>query len=292
MNNIVAVIVTYNRKSLLLECIDSLLKQENISCDILIIDNNSTDGTEIAIKTLDNEKIKYINTGSNLGGAGGFNFGIRKAVELGYEYVWVMDDDCIPKPTALFKLNEAGKKYKNFGFLSSKVIWMDGNICVMNVQRETMYKNIDCKKNVDTKITMASFVSCFIPVEVIKNVGFPIKEFFIWTDDWEYTRRITKKYQSFYIPESVVVHKTQKNVGANIATEKETRIYRFFYLYRNDIYLYKREGFLGYMYIFARLVYHSAKILFVAKDNRIRRLKQMFSGTIKGFSFNPSIEKF
>lgn len=292
MNNIVAVIVTYNRKSLLLECIDSLLKQENISCDILIIDNNSTDGTEIAIKTLDNEKIKYINTGSNLGGAGGFNFGIRKAVELGYEYVWVMDDDCIPKPTALFKLNEAGKKYKNFGFLSSKVIWMDGSICVMNVQRETMYKNIDCKKNVDTKITMASFVSCFIPVEVIKNVGFPIKEFFIWTDDWEYTRRITKKYQSFYIPESVVVHKTQKNVGANIATEKETRIYRFFYLYRNDIYLYKREGFLGYMYIFARLVYHSAKILFVAKDNRIRRLKQMFSGTIKGFSFNPSIEKF
>ena len=124
-NNIVAVIVTYNRKKLLLECINSLLKQENISCDIIVIDNKSTDGTETAIKSLASEKIRYINTGTNLGGAGGFNFGIKKAVEFGYDYVWLMDDDCIPKSTALFKLNEAGKKYKNFGFLSSKVLWID-----------------------------------------------------------------------------------------------------------------------------------------------------------------------
>ncbi|MBR3627619.1 MAG: glycosyltransferase family 2 protein, partial [Elusimicrobia bacterium] len=263
-NNIVAVIVTYNRKKLLLECINSLLKQENISCDILVVDNKSTDGTETAIKSLDTGKIKYINTGTNLGGAGGFNFGIKKAVEFGYEYIWLMDDDCIPKSTALYKLNEAGKKYKNFGFLSSKVLWADGNICVMNVQRQTMYKNIDYQNNVDTKITMASFVSCFISVKVIKNVGLPIKEFFIWTDDWEYTRRITKQYESFYIPESIVVHKTQKNIGANIATETKERINRFFYLYRNDIYLYKREGLSGYMYILVRLIYHSVRILFIS----------------------------
>ena len=46
MNKIVAIIVTYNRKKLLKECLEALLQLENESCDILIIDNASTDHTQ------------------------------------------------------------------------------------------------------------------------------------------------------------------------------------------------------------------------------------------------------
>ena len=83
MNKVAAVVVTYNRIDLLKQCVDALLKQ-NYPCDILLVNNNSVDGTEEWALELVNkfENIKYHNTGANLGGAGGFNFGMRWAVDL------------------------------------------------------------------------------------------------------------------------------------------------------------------------------------------------------------------
>ena len=100
-SNIAAVVVTYNRLELLRQCVEALRTQTS-SCDILIVDNASTDGTDQWLAS--QPDLHYRNTGSNLGGAGGFNFGMRWAVEAGYDYVWVMDDDTLPQPDALEKL--------------------------------------------------------------------------------------------------------------------------------------------------------------------------------------------
>ncbi|MCG4650613.1 glycosyltransferase, partial [Bifidobacterium longum] len=73
VEKIACVVVTYNRKKLLRENLLALLKQTYSRFDILVIDNHSTDGTYKYIKDLlENERIIYINTGKNLGGAGGF----------------------------------------------------------------------------------------------------------------------------------------------------------------------------------------------------------------------------
>ena len=102
MNKVIAVVVTYNRIKLLKQCVEALQKQ-NYPCDIMIVNNNSGDGTETwAIEiSKQKENIKYLNTGANIGGAGGFNAGMRWAVELGYEFIWLMDDDCMPYEDSL-----------------------------------------------------------------------------------------------------------------------------------------------------------------------------------------------
>lgn len=84
MEKVVAVVVTYNRKKLLEENIKALLEQEDKDFDILIVDNSSTDGTQEMVEKYKTDKLKYINTGKNLGGAGGFNFGVRQAIKQGY----------------------------------------------------------------------------------------------------------------------------------------------------------------------------------------------------------------
>ena len=91
---VAAIVVTYNRKNLLLENIECLKQQsESDKLDIIIIDNASTDGTESALQPYILDKsVIYINTGSNLGGAGGFNFGISYAAKKQYKYLWIMDD--------------------------------------------------------------------------------------------------------------------------------------------------------------------------------------------------------
>ena len=106
MKEKVAIVVTYNRRDLLIECVNALLNQTE-QVDIMVIDNASTDGTEGALQGYRDQKhVQYINTGKNLGGAGGFNFGIRKAYEQGYKYFWIMDDDTIPAENALQECRE------------------------------------------------------------------------------------------------------------------------------------------------------------------------------------------
>ncbi len=290
--NIAAVVVTYNRKELLEKNIQALLQQETEeNMDIIVVDNASTDGTK-ELMTKYKDTICYVNTGSNLGGAGGFQYGIKYAALHNYDYVWVMDDDCIPLPTTLSAFVKADKMLEgNYGFLSSKVLWKDKKICKMNIQRKNIWFNVD-EWNADlVKIEMASFVSLFLPMKIVREVGLPIKEFFIWTDDWEYTRRISRLYNCYLTNESVVIHYSRDNNGASIYKEKSDRLYRYNYLYRNDVYLYKREGIEGLLYEVARLAMHVLKVLVLAKDNRIKRIMKIISGTYNGMKFNPNIEK-
>ena len=77
MRDTVAVVVTYNRKELLRGCLRCLREQKS-PCDILVVDNASTDGTEEMLRPMiDAGEIRYHNTGENLGGAGGFSEGRR-----------------------------------------------------------------------------------------------------------------------------------------------------------------------------------------------------------------------
>lgn len=300
MPTIAAVVVTYNRKDLLLECLDCLQSQDYSSAphaadtrlDILVIDNASTDGTTEALLPLVNNKtILYFNTGSNLGGAGGFNYGMRKAVELGYDYVWVMDDDCMPhKDTLREFLNADAKLDGKYGYLSSVCRWIDGSICTMNTQRHPLTKNITDFSPELQPCTLASFVSLFVPAQVISELGLPIKDFFIWSDDWEFTRRISRTYPCYLAGKSVVTHKSKSNGVGNIALDSEEKISRYKLAYRNDVVFYRREGIKGYGYIFIRGLYHAFLVLTKAKSKKGERLKTIVQGNLEGLRFHPEIE--
>ncbi|MBO4845617.1 MAG: glycosyltransferase family 2 protein [Lachnospiraceae bacterium] len=291
-NKIAAVVVTYNRKELLLECLEKLFKQTFDAFDILLIDNHSTDGTREAVeKYLVDPRMIYKDTGSNLGGAGGFQFGIKEAADRKYDYIWTMDDDCMPEPDALQKLIDANNELHDPGYLSSVVLWTDGKLCQTNIHRSSLTKKIAVLTEKYTEAVLGSFVSLWVPMSVVKEVGLPIKEFFIWGDDWEFTRRISRQYKCYVVSDSKVVHKTKSNTGVNIATDSEDRIERYRYAYRNEMYLFKREGIKGISYIFARTLIHVFRVLLFAKSKKMYRIKLIIGSTIQGIRFNPKIEK-
>lgn len=292
--NVIAVVVTYNRKVLLKEAINALLNQKYKNFKVLVIDNASTDGTKEYIKEeLKNKNVIYENTGSNLGGAGGFNFGMKKAYEIGCDYMWLMDDDCIVQKDSLTKLFEAEEILNDdYGFLSSKVLWTDNSICNMNKQKYTR----DYKKDKTLyeaglyKTYHASFVSFFIKTKVVEDVGLPIKDFFIWGDDVEYSNRINKKYNNYVVDDSIVIHKTKTNVGSNIAIDIPERLGRYNYAYRNECVVARENGFKGKFRQFAKVNYNILKVLFMSKDNRLKRIKIIINSSIKGMKFRPKIE--
>lgn len=287
MNIVAAIVVTYNRKALLARCIEKLQAQTK-TLDILIIDNASTDGTASLFENKI-ENIYYYNTGSNLGGAGGFSYGIKKAVEQGYDYLWILDDDTLPTPTALEELLRKDEELNGeYGFLSSKVLWKDESICTMNIQKVTKWKQLK-KFDHESSIQYASFVSLFMKATKVRKVGLPYKDFFIWADDWEYTRRISKTEKCYYVPKSIVHHWCNTNVGANIVTADADRIDRFRYMYRNDVVMYRQDGLEGFIYLFIRNVMHIFRILVRGKERK-QKICLLLKSTIKGLGYYPSIE--
>ena len=100
---ILAVVVTHNRRMLLSRCLDNLLAQKRQSDQILVVNNASSDGT---VEMLEKRDIPFI-TQENLGSAGGWHCGIQHALDNGFDAVWLMDDDGFPDASALGLLEVA-----------------------------------------------------------------------------------------------------------------------------------------------------------------------------------------
>ena len=290
---VAAIVVTCNRKALLLRCLDALRRQTLRSrLTIVVIDNAGTDGTQEALAPLAAaQELVYVRMKENLGGAGGFQYGLRYAAEHGFAAAWVMDDDALPQPEALEALLQADEALGGtYGFLSSRVLWKDGSICRMNIPRQSLWHRVQDFSSPRVPVIMASFVSLFVPVPVIRRFGLPLRDFFIWTDDWEWTRRISRALPCYLVNGSVVVHHSARNEGASLEWEAEDRLWRYDYLYRNDVVLYRREGLAGALYEAVRLPWHAVRVLLRARGNRLLRLKKIWRGTWRGLRFHPAIE--
>ena len=286
---VAAVVVTYNRKEYLLRGVEALLAQ-TAPLDVLIVDNASTDGTAEALQPLLGDRVHYHNTGENLGGAGGFQYGTRLAVQAGYDLLWLMDDDCIPEPDALAALLAADEELEgNYGFLSGMAYWKDGSLCNMNIQKTGIKSKIEDVTSPLVPVIMATFVSVLIPAERVREVGLPIKEFFIWSDDLEYTRRLSRKWPCYAVTGSRALHDMKSNDKVNIATDSADRLGRYAYLYRNEVYVYRREGFKGWMYLLPRVCLHLVKVL-LKSDHKWKKMKTILSSFFAGFRFKPAVE--
>ena len=255
-------VVTYNRLPLLRQCLAALTAQTAPGLTIFLIDNASTDGTAEAVAAMTLPNLVYRNTGKNLGGAGGFAYGVREAALAGYDALWLMDDDTLPTPTALAEFLQADRDlHGRYGWLSGRALAPDGTDQPMNLQRVTPYKDLPSFDGARIPAVMASFVSLFLRTETVRRYGLPIAEFFIWSDDWEYTRRISRAQPCYVIPASRVVHAMQNPGIVNIAADVPARWERYRYFYRNDVVLYRREGVRGWLWLLAKDAWHTVQVL-------------------------------
>ncbi len=292
-SKIAAIVVTYNRKELLRKCLKTLLEQ-TVSCDIYVIDNASIDGTAGMVRDdFDAASIFYFNTGSNLGCAGGNEFGICKALQQDYTYIWILDDDVIPEKNSLEMLLRGGRALKgNWGVLSSVVKWKDGSICKANRQKKSLFTFVtdrELKKKRVIQAKMVSFASMLIKSEVIRDLGLPKGEYFIWSDDYEYSGRISRKYPIYVITPSVVNHEMKRNRKHNFATERGERVSRYKYLFRNDVDCYREYGLAGWAYILLKNVGTSFMILFCSGTDAGNRIRVIWKSFGEGLHFRPQI---
>jgi GT2 family glycosyltransferase len=210
---------------------------------VIVVDNASSDGSlEVARRFLPENEIVALTR--NTGGAGGFAAGMAEALRrFRPDWIWVMDDDTVPRPGALAALLGALHRHPRptrVAALGSRVVWTDGREHPMNTPRRKPFVGREERAAAAAARAMPvrsiSFVSSMFRAEAVREEGLPVVDYFLWNDDFEFSARILRHRWGLAVPDSVVEHKTRVR-GSTDADPGA----RFFFEVRNKIWLFLRS---------------------------------------------------
>lgn len=245
MTKIACVIVTFNRKALLAEAIESVLTQPEAPEYVFVIDNASTDGTEAFIQQqfdFDDQHLVYVRCQQNLGGSAGFATGIRLALQTDCDWISISDDDAIFQTDYFAAMRRAIVTQPQQGVFSGSVLLPNGHHDAMHREMITNSQTLTVKPIAeadyaqDFKYDIFSFVGILMSRGIVERIGLPEQDYFIRFDDFEYALRARKYGQFLNVHDALVLHKTTYTRTA-IAPWKE------YYVMRNRLAsLFKHRG--------------------------------------------------
>lgn len=248
--SVIAVVVTYNRPELLEQCLAAIATQTYPLEKVIVIDNASHFSLDHIIQKAQSQlavPLSYMRMDKNLGGAGGFKQGLIEASKTSPEWIWVMDDDCIPNKDTLAELIRPITHIQEpIGFICSHILWKDGSPHKMNIPLiQTTINQQPFNMHVDqhvVRIKSCSFVSTLISTQAIKECGLPLADLFIWGDDVEYFLRIhLKGFYGYYAFNSKALHSTALNNNDNIESLPDKDLWKIYYGVRNNLFLIKKN---------------------------------------------------
>lgn len=243
--NIIAVVVTYNRRELLKRNIACLRLNTPVS-SIVVVNNGSTDGTGA---WLDEQEDLTVIHQENVGGSGGFYRGIQYAYQAGADWIWCMDDDVFPRPDCMEYLlpytHELG-----VGILAPRRL-MAGQIFTNDFQKvnlsnpfASMYQQKLKKQVVNGPVDICgtAFEELCISRKAVAEIGLPNKELFIFCDDTDYClRAVLAGFRILYIP-SALMDKEKFFSNDNWEERSRKKKWKRFYQVRNSTYLNHHYG--------------------------------------------------
>jgi GT2 family glycosyltransferase len=298
--SVAACVLTYNRKETVLRCLAAIGDQTHAVDLIVILDNGSTDGTREALAAagyLRDERVDFVRLEANVGPAGGFSAMMRHAYERGCDWIWVMDDDVLPAPTALEELVAAYRRCfacpEEVGFLVSRIETPDG--------RPNNVPDVDTRQNPRmqpqwatllqhglVRIAWSTLNSTLFPSTSLRDFGFPKPDFYYGGDDVDLTLRIVKERPGYIVGKSVAVHLREASGSFHPLNEPNpARIPLYFYFYRSQVYLRRTHMSRKALALFLFRIGTDVIGVLLRGTNRFRTIRTILAGTVAGFFFRP-----
>jgi rhamnopyranosyl-N-acetylglucosaminyl-diphospho-decaprenol beta-1,3/1,4-galactofuranosyltransferase len=224
INRTSPVIVAYKDILGLQRCIEHLNEQTSPINDVIIIDNSGClDPVKLTWKSVLKIifKMHLYTSKENLGSAGGFSLGMKKAYDEGAEWIWLHDEDDYPEVDCLEKLLSS-----NEGYIRAPVIKDPETKRILNYFKRKkgwlgyMYPAPENAKTVDA----AGTAGLLIHRKVIESVGIYEANFFVGFEDWDYCLKAAKKgFKIHVVPDAVVYHPDHQSFRNKFIKEKILR---------------------------------------------------------------------
>jgi rhamnopyranosyl-N-acetylglucosaminyl-diphospho-decaprenol beta-1,3/1,4-galactofuranosyltransferase len=266
---VTVVIVTYNNALMLRDLLRDLQAQTRRADEIIVVDNASSDGTDQIVKP-DFPSVRYIRLDQNTGSAGGYHEGIKAALDNS-DLIWTLDDDVRLCPDSL---DELVKGLEN----------LDYKVPVGSVR--SVGKRQDGASA--SRLEFFPWRGTLLKSEVIRKVGLPLKELFIYGEDLEFAMRFNAHgLYCYWIPSSVCTEVRVEGKEDFRLFGKTTRVYslpfQLYYAFRNNFFLFLR--YRNYYRALRTVLYGikaTAFIAFFDQDRGKKRILAIWKGLLDG----------
>jgi GT2 family glycosyltransferase len=214
------------------------------------VDNASGDGSEAILRERFPD-LDFIQTGANLGFAGGNNVGVRHALAQGADYVWLLNNDTVVEAEALSSLVRSAQGDPRVGMVGSKIVyhdapdllWFAGAVLDGKSAHRPCHLGLNEKDmgQYDVPGESGYITGCSLLArrEMLEAVGLLDEELFLYFEDVDWSARARAAgWTLLYCPESLVYHKVSISTGG---AASPTLLY---YTSRNRLY-FVRHNFPG-----------------------------------------------
>lgn len=254
---LVAVVVTHNRLPQIKVTVERLLEASTAWLEALVVvDSASTDGTADWLAAQEDPRLLVLSSDRNIGGAGGFEWGMREAVaRFDPDWLVIMDDDGRPESGALEAFHATD--LSDWDAVAAAVYYPDGRICDMNRPSRNPFGHpgvflralvsIGARNSfhitpaayeeaAPTEIDITSFVGLFVSRRAIRMVGYPDGQLFVYGEDGLYTLALSQAGGRIgFLPEIRFEHDCT-SLGAD---RRFRPLWKSYYYHRNLMLLYR-----------------------------------------------------
>lgn len=289
MKSACIIILNFNNYEDTIECVESVKKINYDNYEIVIVDNNSTNNSVQELKKTLGESVIYIETGKNLGYAGGNNVGLKYALDKEFEYICVLNNDTIVKEDFLTKCIEFLDRNVDVAFVGPIVLEYNEDTVQSTGGKVVVEKGLtelqNCGKTISQipEIVESDFISgsCIVArKEFIKEHGLIPENYFLFYEETEWCYRAKKKgYRNVCIRDTYIRHKGSASI-------KETEGLSGYLMARNRIVFTRRNiGGIGkYILFLLYLIFQTVYISLRDDIKKIKILKAYFDGVINRVS--------
>ncbi len=238
-------VLNWNAHAYTEQCVRSLQQLDYPNYRIVVIDNASEDGSEQILRSLFPE-LTLIQTGANLGYAGGNNCGVAYALQQGAQYIWVLNNDTRVDPHSLSALVAEMEQDPQVGMAGSKIFYMDRPDRIAYAggyvdfwRGKPYHRGVneldDGQYDRPEPVDFITGCSLLVRSACIAQVGTMTEDYFLYCEDVEWNLRFRKAgFKRLFVPTSVLWHKESASAGGG---EHPNVVY---YNARNRLYLFEQ----------------------------------------------------
>ncbi|RST74170.1 glycosyltransferase family 2 protein [Siminovitchia acidinfaciens] len=292
------IILNWNSYNDTYECLKSLESLDYSNYQVFLVDNDSQDNSYYYLKKDYDEgnfciPITFIQTGANLGFAGGNNVAIKKAYEQGYEYIWLLNNDTVVKSNALTPLVETMESDNIVGIVGSKIlyyntnkIWFAGGKInnLIGTPKHIGINEEDINRHNSIKeVDYITGCSLLIRRSVIEKIGLMDEHYFLYFEETDWNIRAKQfGFKILFNPQSIIWHKVSQSTSNNDSFNYIV----YYYSIRNNIYLIKKYYSKQVLISFLSFSFIRAIKTWIKNKCDLNILKYSYLGIVDGMKKN------
>jgi len=210
-------------------CLDSLEGLSYPNYRVVVVDNASTDGSEARLRE-SHPEVTLLQSGANLGFAGGNNVGLRYALGGGADYVWLLNNDTLVEPDALTHLLARMEEDPEVGLCGSTLVY-EGDRETVQAWGGARYNRwlgtvrhlgqgkpraqaVDAP-SVERDLDYLVAASTLASRRFLEEVGLLREDYFLYFEELDWAVRAKGRFRLGYAPKSVVYHKEGSSIGGS-----------------------------------------------------------------------------